>query len=108
MKKINESFICLGCKEEIPQAAKTCRNHCPFCFTSLHVDGAMPGDRSAQESCGGIMYPNAYEIKNGGIKILFTCTKCGKKHRNKKASDDDAGSLDMYIMRYKQFFEIQK
>ncbi|MBR6908559.1 RNHCP domain-containing protein [bacterium] len=20
------------------KAEKTCRNHCPFCFTSLHVD----------------------------------------------------------------------
>ena len=52
MKKINESFICIGCKKEIPQAAKTCRNHCPYCFTSQHVDGLIPGDRAAQESCG--------------------------------------------------------
>ncbi|MBQ2600698.1 RNHCP domain-containing protein [bacterium] len=38
MKKINESFTCINCKKEIPLAAKTCRNHCPYCFTSLHVD----------------------------------------------------------------------
>lgn len=42
MKKINETFACLGCKKIVPLAQKTCRNHCPFCFTSQHVDGAIP------------------------------------------------------------------
>ncbi|NCQ81548.1 RNHCP domain-containing protein [bacterium] len=23
-------------------AQKTCRNHCPHCFVSLHVDGDVP------------------------------------------------------------------
>ncbi|MBQ5945300.1 RNHCP domain-containing protein [bacterium] len=26
----------------MPLAAKTCRNHCPYCFASLHVDGDIP------------------------------------------------------------------
>jgi len=47
MKKINESFVCIHCGEEIMQATKTCRNHCPKCFCSLHVDGDIPGDRAA-------------------------------------------------------------
>ncbi|MBO7095209.1 RNHCP domain-containing protein [bacterium] len=38
MKKINETFICTNCGQEVPLASKTCRNHCPYCFTSLHVD----------------------------------------------------------------------
>ncbi|MBR7037477.1 RNHCP domain-containing protein [bacterium] len=42
MKKINESFRCVNCGQEIPLAPKTCRNHCPYCFTSLHVDGNIP------------------------------------------------------------------
>ena len=42
MKKINEPFVCIQCGKTVPLAKKTCRNHCPFCFTSLHVDGEIP------------------------------------------------------------------
>ena len=101
MKKINESFTCINCKKEIVQAAKTCRNHCPSCFASLHVDGEIPGDRST--NCGWNMYPIAYEIRNGQLKIQFQCKKCGKLHRNKRADDDEVEQLDMYIKRYKEF-----
>ena len=45
MKKINETFVCLECGKSVPTAEKTCRNHCPFCFASQHVDGDIPGDR---------------------------------------------------------------
>ena len=38
MKKINESFICLNCGKKVEVATRTCRNHCPYCFASLHVD----------------------------------------------------------------------
>lgn len=105
MKKINESFICIGCQKLIPEAKKTCRNHCPFCFTSLHVDGNMPGDRTALESCGGRMYPRVYEIKNSMTKIQFQCTKCTKTHWNKASDDDNLGELDMYIEKYKSMFD---
>ncbi|MCX6824408.1 MAG: RNHCP domain-containing protein [candidate division SR1 bacterium] len=99
MKKINESFTCTHCGKQISQAAKTCRNHCPYCFVSLHVDGKIPGDRAT--TCGGTMYPTAYEIRNGQIKILFQCQKCGKIHRNKRADDDEVEKLDMYSKQYK-------
>ncbi|MEI7562502.1 MAG: RNHCP domain-containing protein [bacterium] len=100
MKKINETFICVHCSKAIPQAEKTCRNHCPYCFVSLHVDGDIPGDRNTQ--CHGKMYPTTYEIKNGGMKILFVCSKCGKKHWNKRADDDEASELDEYIKNYRK------
>ena len=100
MKKINESFTCINCKKEISLAAKTCRNHCPYCFVSLHVDGNIPGDRST--NCGNTMYPIAYEIKNWGMKIQFQCKQCGKLHRNKRADDDQVENLDMYIKKYKE------
>ncbi len=99
MKKINESFICICCGKKVSQAAKTCRNHCPYCFVSRHVDGDIPGDRSTD--CGSIMYPQAYEIRNWQLKIQFKCQKCGKHHRNKRADDDDITSLDKYIKEYK-------
>lgn len=91
MKKINETFTCISCWKQVPIAPKTCRNHCPYCFTSLHVDGDIPWDRSSE--CHGIMRPINYEIRNWTMKILFECEKCGKQHRNKRAEDDDIDAL---------------
>lgn len=91
MKKINESFTCVDCQRLIPPAAKTCRNHCPHCFTSLHVDGDIPGDRNT--ACGGIMRPIQMKTANGQTKILFLCTKCRKEHWNKLAEDDEREAL---------------
>lgn len=50
------------------------------------------------------MYPIAYEIRNGQLKIQFKCKKCGKLHRNKRADDDEAEKLDSYIKTYKELF----
>lgn len=102
MKKINESFICINCGQEIPLAAKTCRNHCPYCFASLHVDWDVPGDRSA--TCKWVMYPVEYQLKNSDYKILFVCSKCGKKHRNKRADDDEITKLPELIKSYQKYF----
>ncbi len=102
MKKINETFQCIWCKKTIEPAQKTCRNHCPFCFTSLHVDWNIPWDRSA--NCKWIMLPIAYQIKNWDIKILFKCTTCEKTHYNKKAIDDDIGNIDSFIKEYEKCF----
>lgn len=102
MKKINETFTCIGCGKDIPTASKTCRNHCPHCFTSLHVDGDVPGDRTT--SCHGKMYPISYEYKNGDRKILFQCSSCNKQHRNKRADDDQIENLPTYIADYQKYF----
>lgn len=91
MKKINETFTCINCWKQVPLASKTCRNHCPYCFTSLHVDWDIPWDRSS--ICHWKMHPINYEIRNWTIKILFECEKCGKFHRNKRAEDDDIETL---------------
>lgn len=103
MKKINETFVCINCKKEIPLASKTCRNHCPYCFTSLHVDGDIPGDRNT--SCHGKMYPRQYFLANWTMKILFECEKCHKQHRNKRAEDDEVEGLDELIKKYRDIFE---
>ena len=102
MKKINESFTCIWCGGVVPTASKTCRNHCPYCFTSLHVDGDIPGDRSS--TCHGIMKPINYEIRNWEMKILFKCTKCGKLHRNKRAVDDNIDKLINEVAKNKESF----
>lgn len=98
MKKINETFICINCKKEIPLASKTCRNHCPHCFTSLHVDWDIPGDRNT--SCHGKMYPIQYYLANWTMKILFECEKCHKEHRNKRSEDDEVEKLNWLIIEY--------
>ena len=91
MKKINEGFVCINCKKYVPPAPKTSRNHCPWCFFSLHVDDKVPGDRSS--NCGGVMKPIAYNVSWDKIKILFCCEICGKEHWNKAAQDDDLQAL---------------
>lgn len=103
MKKINESFTCIGCWKQIPLANKTCRNHCPYCFVSRHVDGDIPWDRDTQ--CHGNMYPVQYEQKNWTIKIQFKCSKCGKLHWNKRSDDDQVEKLNDLIREYRQFTE---
>lgn len=104
MKKINETFHCLECGRLVPLAERTCRNHCPYCFASRHVDGDIPGDRKGVETCGGNMYPRAYEISNGKTKILFQCIKCGKEHWNKVSTDDNLMTLDEKIVQYRHKF----
>ena len=98
MKKINESFVCVNCWKQIPPADKTCRNHCPYCFVSIHLDKDIPGDRLSD--CKGLMYPIEYEIKNQQIKITFKCSKCGHIHKNKAAADDYIAELDNLIRKY--------
>lgn len=98
MKKINESFVCLNCDEKVPKASKTCRNHCPFCFMSRHVDKWQPGDRKAD--CNSLMVPINYRTSWDKVKILFKCIECWKKHWNKTADDDNLKVLDKMIEKY--------
>jgi len=102
MIKINESFICISCKSKVSKANKTCRNHCPFCFTSLHIDWDIPWDRNT--NCMWIMLPIDYDYKSDWTKILFCCKKCGKKHRNKQSDDDCLENLISIIQNTKHFF----
>ena len=43
------------------------------------------------------MYPVEYQIKNSEYKILFVCSKCKKKHWNKRADDDEITKLPELI-----------
>lgn len=99
MKTVNDSFICVNCWKEVSPASRTCRNHCPYCFVSMHVDDKLPWDRLS--TCHGKMYPIEYEISNWELRILFKCEKCGKKHRNKSVDDDNISLLDDIVYKYK-------
>ncbi len=90
--KIDEQFICENCGEKVDKLGYSCRNHCPRCLHSKHVD-KNPGDR--EESCHGILEPVSLEIdsKKGNV-IVFRCKKCNMIRKNKMAEDDN---MDLII-----------
>jgi DNA-directed RNA polymerase subunit M/transcription elongation factor TFIIS len=90
-KKVDESFICENCGYEVPASLEgSCRNHCPKCLYSKHLD-INPGDRLSK--CGGLMKPFDIEKKNGVFRILHKCIKCGYERWNKCSSEDDIVSF---------------
>ena len=90
--EIDEEFICENCGKKVPKLGYSCRNHCPYCLHSKHVD-INPGDRS--EDCKGMLEPVGVEIDSKKVYvIIFNCKKCGKLIRNKAAKDDN---MDLII-----------
>ena len=75
--EIDESFICENCGKKVEKLGYSCRNHCPYCLHSKHVD-KNPGDR--QEDCHGVLEPIGLEIDSKkGYVIVFKCKKCCRK-----------------------------
>ena len=85
----NKGFICLHCRRKVKKhEGGSCRNHCPYCLYSQHVDLDVPGDRA--NDCGGLMVPIGMEIhKKKGERIIHLCQKCGHKNYNRVAPDDN-------------------
>ena len=89
--EIDEEFTCENCGKEVKKLGYSCRNHCPHCLHSKHVD-INPGDRS--ETCHGLLKPIGLEIDSKkGYVILFRCEKCGAIRKNKTAKDDDMDKI---------------
>jgi hypothetical protein len=89
----NTGFTCVVCGAEVPPLANgSCRNHCPRCLHSLHVDEA-PGDRASD--CGGLLVPiGAEHSGKKGWVIVHRCERCGAVRRNRAALDDPAAPDD--------------
>jgi hypothetical protein len=85
--KKNEAFICANCGFANTPAVRTCRNHCVKCLFSLHIDGEVPGDRSA--TCGGKMRPTNVYRKNGEWFVRHECELCSHSRPNKILEDDN-------------------
>jgi len=85
----NKGFVCKKCGKKVGKhTGGSCRNHCPFCLYSLHVDLDVPGDRANE--CQGLMRPVGIELnKKKGIRILHLCQTCGHKAYNCSAPDDN-------------------
>ncbi len=90
--EIDEEFICENCGQKVKPLGYSCRNHCPNCLHSKHVD-QYPGDRA--EECHGDLKPIGIEVNSKkGYVILFQCQKCGAIRKNKAAKDDN---MDLII-----------
>ncbi len=89
-----EPFICGHCGAAVePLEHGTCRNHCPRCLWSKHVDEKGPGDRASL--CQGLMEPVAMDQDGKkGWMIVHRCVECGKEIRNKAAPDDEISTFD--------------
>ena len=59
--EIDEEFVCENCGKKVKKLGYSCRNHCPYCLHSKHVD-KNPGDR--EELCHGILEPIGLEINS--------------------------------------------
>ena len=83
---INIGFHCEYCKKEIKPLVTGCRNHCPHCLSSKHVD-IFPGDRA--NDCAGQLKAIGYDFhKKKGIMLIHECQKCRSEVRNKAALED--------------------
>ena len=82
----DEKFICENCSNTVEKLKYTARDHCPYCFFSKHVD-IMPGDRL--NPCKELLEPIGIEKFKDTYKIIYKCSKCGEKHKNIIADDDD-------------------
>ncbi len=95
---IDEEFICENCGKKVKKLGYTARDHCPYCLCSKHVD-INPGDRANE--CKGLLKPIDIEKFKDTYKIIYECNKCGEKHKNIMANDDN---MDLIIELSKRDF----
>ncbi len=82
----NEAFDCENCGLRIKPRKSSCRNHCPFCLVSKHVD-CFPGDRA--NPCQGLMDMVSYQLTSQkGLVLEFKCRRCGELTKNVAAHED--------------------
>jgi hypothetical protein len=99
---INEAFTCEHCGLSIVALKTGCRNHCPSCLSSKHVD-IFPGDRASP--CQGLLKAYSYEMSaKKGIVLLFRCMRCGFTGKNKATLNDprQPDSLDAILKLSRQ------
>lgn len=84
--EIDEAFICENCGYKVGKLGYSCRDHCPNCLYSKHVD-KNPGDR--KNKCQGLLEPIGIEKFKDTYKIIYQCQKCKKEHKNIMAKDDN-------------------
>lgn len=82
----NDGFTCEACGKLVPPRQGGCRNHCPHCLVSKHVD-IFPGDRANE--CEGLMDAVSYELDSKkGLMLHFKCRRCSEHTRTIAAHED--------------------
>ena len=88
--EIDENFICENCGFHVEKLGYSCRDHCPNCLYSKHVD-ILPGDRANR--CKGLLKPIGIEKFKDTYKIIYKCSKCNTSHKNIMSKDDNMDIL---------------
>ncbi len=88
--ELDEAFICEKCGFKVDRLGYSCRDHCPNCLYSKHVD-KNPGDR--KNKCRGLLKPIGMEKYKDTYKIIYQCEKCNTIHKNIMAKDDNMNIL---------------
>ena len=89
---IEEEVDCENFGNHDSKLGYSCRDHCPYCLYSKHVD-KMPRDR--EEKCHGKLVPISIETHSKkGYMIIYKCEKCGSIRKNVMAEDDN---MDLII-----------
>lgn len=86
----DDGFVCENCSFAVPKrGGGYCRNHCPKCLYSLHVDLKLPGDRKSE--CHGLMKPIdvIYNTQKNTYQLKQECKKCKYCFMVSVAKDDD-------------------
>jgi len=82
----NPGFICEYCGASVLPRRSSCRNHCPHCLASKHVDVEV-GDRLSP--CQGKMEAVGFRYHGRkGIILEFQCQRCGHRGENIAAYED--------------------
>lgn len=87
---LDEEFVCENCGYKVDRLGYSCRDHCPNCLYSKHVD-IHPGDR--KNKCQGLLKPISIEKFRDTYKIIYICQRCNKEHKNILAKDDNIDIL---------------
>ena len=96
--EIDEEFTCDNCGFHVEPLGYSCRDHCPNCLYSKHVD-ISPGDR--KNKCQGALKPIGIEKFKDTYKIIYKCEKCNKEHKNILAKDDNINEIiNLSVIRY--------
>lgn len=88
--EVDEAFTCEKCGFRVDRLGYSCRDHCPNCLYSKHVD-KNPGDR--KNKCHGLLKPVGMEKFKDTYKIVYLCEKCEKERKNVMAKDDNMNVL---------------
>lgn len=100
--EVDEAFQCEKCGFKVGKLGYSCRDHCPNCLYSKHVD-KNPGDR--KNKCQGLLKPTGMEKYKDTYKIIYRCEKCNKEHKNVMAKDDNMNVLiNLSVIKNRNIF----